>query len=270
MDFEKLINNCQTLEKTIAILIKSNSSKRAEIASLQNAIVERSRDSLAELLDSERKYQDQLDTLKWKKNEVETEVRQYTEINDKLSNIVMVAQKSSSDAQELNECQNEEINFENSEIYREYENIKLEYSKMISKINEMNYNLENDSNTIHGLIRKNQELVVNIKRNDTVTRISQQQGMYAEKQFDLILNQIPWEPLTEQYLGELKQSSKQAVRDISETLRMQKTEIEDLNESLRFKMRKKLQVLEALDKELNKFAQKRDEAALVSRFIDIS
>lgn len=268
MDLDKILDHCQTLEKTISILVRSNSNKEAEVANLQKRIIENSQASLSELLEQERQNQEQLDALKCRKSDLDTEIKQFAEINDKLSHLVSIVQKSDSTEDDDNNCKNDEIYYTITETLEDFEQMKLDHVKLSNKLDQMDSNVNQSAAEIKNLIDLNSNLIVDVQRNDCIIRLSEQQSTYVEQQFDLIINQLPWEPLTDQYIDELRNSNDQAIRDLAETLQLQKNEIEDLNESLGYKKKKKLEVLEQLHEELNTFVHKRDEAILVTRLID--
>lgn len=268
MDIDKLFDTCQTLETTIAILVRSNANKQAEAMRLQNNIFDESQASLNQILAKEKELQYKLDLLKSRKNDIETEIKQYSDINEKLSDLVAIVQKSNPSAKEDNECRNDEMCLTIIETLDEYEQIKQEYTKTSSKVTHLNESLDRDSNEVKNLISENQELVLDLHKNDTIIRLSDQQNKYAEQQFDVIINQLPWEPLTDQYIDELRKSSVLAIKQIADSLQLQKNEILDLTDSLNHKKAKKLGVLEELYSVLNTFLQKRDEAVLITRVME--
>lgn len=266
MTFDKLLENCQTLEKTISILIKSNANKQIELNRLQNSIFDESQASLNEIVKKESDLQQKLDSLKLKKNELDTEIKQYSDINEKLSDLVAIVQRT--DSSEDNDCKNDEMSFAITDTLDEYTRLKQDCSKAVVKVSQMIDTLDRDRTEIKDFICDKQNLIVDLHRNDANIRLFEQQNKFAEQQFDLIINQLPWEPLTDHYIVDLRRSSMQQIRDIAETLQLQKNEIEDLTESLNIKKARKLRVLEELYSELNNFIQKRDEAVLITRALE--
>jgi hypothetical protein len=268
MALDKLLDNCETLEKTISVLIKSNAAKQMEVIRLQNCVFDESQASLNEILNKENDLHQKLDDLKFKKNNLDTEIKQYSDINEKLSNIVSIVQSADQSDEEDNECKNEEMNFTINDTLEEYGRIKQEFSKINNKMLQLVESLDTDKQKVRDFIFDKQILVADLNRNDASIRLFEQQNKFSEQQFDLFINQLPWEPLTTSYLDDLKKSHVQAIRDLADTLQLQKNEIEDLTESLNLKKAKKLKVLEELYSELNDFVKKREEAVLVTRVLD--
>lgn len=247
-------------------MVKNNSKKQSELLHLQKCVIDKSQVFFNESLEQDRRNQQQLDALKQRKNELDTEIKQCSEINEKLSHLVAIVQQS--DEEEEDCCSSDEVYFTISETLEDYERMKLDYATLVDKLNQMDMNVKQNESEIKSIIDHNQELMVDVQRNDNILRLLEQQNKYAEQQFDLILNKLPWEPLTGQYIKDLRKSNKQAIRDLADTLELQTNEIQELNESLSYKKKEKLEVLEQLLGELNLFVQKRDEAILITRFIE--
>lgn len=268
MDFDKLLDDCATLENTISILVKNNATKQAELSRMQNCIFDNSQICLDESVNKEKEFQRDLDNLKHRKNKIETEIRQFTEINEKLSELVSITQRTDSPESEGDVCKYNELYYNIIETVNDYEQNKLDYIKYVNKIERLDESFGKEGKEIKNLIKENENLVAHIHGNDSIIRLSDQQYKYAEQQFDLILNQLPWEPLTEKYINGLKKSKEQSIRDLAGVLQIQASEIEDLSEAIDRKKKKKLEVLEELHSELNVFLRKRDEAVLMANLSD--
>jgi len=262
MDVHKILTDCDTLENTISILIKDNSTKESELTSLQRDIFERTKNYLESTLDREVELQKKLDETVSKRQSIEDEIKQYASVNEKLSELVSIAQKRSS--QQVN---NDTVAIL-IEAYEDYSQLKSGFIKTFKKARDTEEGLSLDCKEVDALIRKNTEILVDLHKNDNLIRLLEQQNKYAEQEFDLILNQLPWEPLTKDYLEELKLSANRAVKDLAGTLQVQASEIEELNESLNFKKKKKLEALEGLLSELTSFIQKRDQAVVMAKLTE--
>lgn len=268
MTFDRLIENCQALEKTISILIKSNSAKQGEIDQLQNKIFDESQASLTEILEKESSMLKKLDSIKLKKNELDITLKQYNDVNEKLSDLVAIVQKSDRSDDEDIECKNDDMSLSVAESLEEYNQLKQECSKTRATVSQLSGSLNDDQKEVKAFIVEKQGIANDLLRNDANIRLLEQQNKFAEQQFDLIINQLPWEPLPDRYIEDLEKSPVQSIKDIAVTLKLQKNEIEELTESLNAKKTKKLKVLEELYCELNNFIQKRDEAVLITRVLD--
>lgn len=262
MDLQKLLEDCDTIETTISLLIKDNAFREIEVVRLQEDVFDYTKANLDSTLDKERELNDRLDEIVAKKLQIETEIKQYTSINEKLTELVAVAQKRTT--QEVDD----ELELVVAEAYGDYLQIKSNFAKTKAKFHELELAAKRETNEVQALIHGNSELLVDMYRNDSLIRVLDQQNKYAEQQFDLVLNEIPWEPLTKQYLEVLLASSNQSIRDLAGFIQIQANEIDELNDSLALKKRRKLEALENLQSELVQFVQRRDEAVTVARLID--
>lgn len=261
MQFDKILDDCVALENTISFLIKNNANKQTALNNLQSHILENSQSQLNQLVDREHELWSNLENLKATKEKIGYEIKQYSDINEKLSDLVAIAQRASNEKLDVNDKFNEanlitDSLLESEQLIGEYLNIKNEI--VISS-----ENLEKDELDVEDLVKNGKELAINLEKNDNLIRVLEQQNKYAEEQFDLILNQLPWQPLTESYIAELLQSNEEGIRDLAGVLQVQSGEINDLNESLCYKKQQKLEILEQLADQLNLFSRKRDEAILM-------
>ena len=262
MDFERLLDESEALDKTISILIEKNAVKDAQLHQLQNYVFENSQAALDETLVKERELQHTLETLRAEKSQIETEIKQFTEINEKLSECVAAAQKS--ETPEEDKCKVEDIYCGILDVINEYQTIGSEYSRINEQVLDLSENHERKTVEVKDLICSTQELIVDLQKNDGIIRLTEQQNRYAEQQFDTILGQLPWEPLALEYIETLRNHNVRAIRDLAETLKIQTSDIVDLNESIATKKEAKLKVLEELYSEIEDFNRRRDEAVLIA------
>lgn len=259
MDVQKILTDCETLENTISVLIRDNSGKENELVQLQENVFQYTKNHLESLVEKERDLQCKLDEVITRRQNIENEIKQYTTINEKLSELVSIAQKRNS--QDIDDDALVAV----VEANEEYLHVKSNYAKARDKLKDLQESATRDIRDVQILIRDNAEILVALQRNDNIIRLLEQQLKYSEQQFDLVLNELPWEPLTKQYIEELLKSPNQLIKDLAGTLQIQANELEDLNDSLNFKKKKKLEALEGLLAELSCFIQKRDEAVIVTR-----
>lgn len=259
MDIVEILSECEKVEKTISLLIRENSVKETELNGLQENVFEFTKVGLEDTLHKECQLQAQLNDVVTKRQDIENEIKQFANINEKLTELVTTAQKRN------NQDINEETLVALVEAQEDYSHVKTSFDRAKSKLKELEDGLIQDTQEVQKLIHDNIEQLVSLGHNDNMIRLLEQQNRYSERQFDMILEEIPWEPITKQCLDELLSSPVQAIKDVATTLQVQTNEMEDLNESLRCKKRKKLATLEHLLQELGNFIKKRDEAFLVAR-----
>jgi len=262
INVNKLLDDCVSLENTISILIKDNASKRLELNSLQTTILNSSQSGLDQLVDHENVLRNDQALLKSKKDGLDINIKQLTDVNEKLNELVSVSQKANNGKKDTNN-KFDEVYMNIAETIREYEDLRLEYIKAGSEIAMVQEDLEKDAREVSDVVNKCIDLVTNLDRNDNIIRMLDQQNKYAEQQFDLILNQLPWEPLTDNYIEGLCNSKDESIRTLARLLQMQTSEIDDLNESLTTKKQRKLDILEHLANQLNNFVKRREEAILM-------
>lgn len=266
MDFDRLMDDCATLEKTISGLIKSNSCKQSELRQLQSDILASCEFELGEVVNRESELKTELESLKYKKEDLDAKVKQYANINEKLQEVVATAQQTSNRHNELSlpDKYNETYVIV-SESIQDFEQLNQEYIRLCGEIVNLETSLQEAMNQMKAVVADNKELVINLHKNDDIIRLLFQQNKFSEQQFDIILSQLPWEPLPEQYMEELQNSSNETIRQLATVFQLQTSEINDLNESLRQKKLKKLEILEQLSKQLDCFVRKREAAILMGK-----
>lgn len=263
MDLDKLLVDCVSLENTVSALIRNNASKQLELKELQNRLFEQTQAESNQLVDTENKLRDELEQEKLMRDTLETDIKQYTVINEKLNELVSSAQKINNEKKD-NFDKNNELQSFITNVLQESEQLKQEFTRAIHEVACLEDELANDSSQVRELTNEGQSLVVHLHRNENILRVLDQQNKYAEQQFDLILNQVPWEPLTRQNINELLKSTNGRIRDLAAVLDVQTSDMYDLNESLKAKKRKKLEILEQLADQLNDFMKRRSQAILMN------
>lgn len=257
-----------TLEHTISLLAKSNATKQIDLNKMQIDLFDNTQKYLDESVNKEKELLTQVEQLRLKKYDVETKLSQHNDINEKLSNIVAVSQKNDDLEGEGDLCKYDEMYYAIAETIQDYEQLKLDYAKVAEKIAQLGQSCDKDEADVRDLIVENKQLTVEIYRNDCIIRLREQQNNYVEQQFDLILNQLPWEPLTDEYINELRQHTDSGIRDLAEVLKIQASDIEDLYDSIGRKRQQKLEILEDLLIQYDNFIRKREEARMRTKLTD--
>lgn len=261
MSLDKLIDDCSTLENTVAILIKANAAKLQELNKLHSLILDTTQSNLDNSINTECELLQQLDSLRAKRDSLEIEIKQFTHTNSILAELVNLARKTESDDDIL--CRFGDTYVGIAECINEFEKIRIDSQRFNDKIDELGSTIVEETNELRELIKDSQILNVELHKNDNILRVLTSQNKFLEQQFDLILNQLPWEPLADSYIEKLRQYSNRNIRELADVLQIQANEIVYLNDTLDAKKSVKLKVLEDFAKELEEFAKKREEAALV-------
>lgn len=254
MDFDGLLDKCVALENTIFSVIKNNARKQTELSCLQSDILKNVQSESEALADYEHELKDQLENLKTKIEELETELKIYNDINEKLDEIVVTAKRTAKEKRDFSYSFKEES--------EEYEQIQKEH---IDMLNELAILKEADTQQFRQYLNDSRQLVIALYKNDQILKVLERQNKFAEQQFDFILNELPWEPLSHNYFEDLRNSKDESIRCIADVLRLQTAEINDLNESLNSKKGRKLEILEQLARQLDMFVRKRETALLTDQ-----
>lgn len=263
MDFEKLLNDCETIENKVSFVIDDNARKRAELSQFQCNILESTNENLNQLVEYENELLIELESLKSRKNTLDTELKQLSDINDKLSSIVSTVQKTNNQKKD-HKNDHIPVYMSVSNVINHYEHLKADFLKVFEEIGILKMSFEDDLEMVKDVLKENKDLNINVKKNDNILRLMEQQNKHVEQQFDLILNQLPWEPLSDRYFQELRNSNEEAVRNMADVLMIQTNDLKDLNESLEVKKNRKLQILKELKEQLDNFVKRRDEAIMMS------
>lgn len=260
MSFDKLLDNCINLENAISALIDTNASKESELSCLQTSYLEYTQADLDQLAERELALRNDLEGSRSKKEELESDIKHLTDINEKLSEWVSNAQKTNNDKSCL-EDKNQEVYMLLIETMQDYEQIKSDYQRVYVELTQLIDGIQVDTSEVKELVKVCNELVVGLHRNDKIIKVLDQQNRHGEQQFDLILQQLPWEPLTD--INDLRKHNDEAIRNLAEVLQVQANEINELKESLDSKKQRKLEILEQLANQLNHFVNRREEAILM-------
>lgn len=260
-----LFDVCANLENIVGTWIKDNAIKQAELKRLQKDVLQIAHQCLDHVSEEDLKLRITLEALVLEKQELEIEAKQHSDINDKLSSLVAIAQNASHDRSEA-VGKTDDYYLYAADTITTYEQITDDFSKLESGIEESIKSIETDSSEQTELLEINHQLVIDINKNSDIIKLLEQQNKYAEQQFELILNELPWDPLSDKYLKYLTDSNIPMIRDMGHNLSIQTNEISDLTESLNSKKERKLKFLEDLATGLELFMRRRAEASLISRF----
>lgn len=253
MDSDQLLDKCVALENTIFSVIKNNARKQNELSRLQTNILNDVQVESEALDDYEHELRNQLQILKTNKEELDTEIKLYGEINDRLDEIVVATQRTAQEKRDFYYSFKEES--------EEYEQIKANHLVMLNGFSVLK---EKDTQKFKEYLNESRSLVIDLHKNDQIIRVLEKQNKYAEQQFDFILNELPWEPLSDIYFKELHNFENDSIRNLADVLEIQTTEINELNESLNSKKERKLEILEQLAHHLDLFVRKRESAVLIN------
>lgn len=263
MEFDKLLEDCANAENAISLLIKANANKSIELNNNRAKLIETTQVDLDQLVERELEFRTTLEELRTRKAELESNIKQFTIVNEKLSDLVTTIQKTNNDKTN-HDNQQKDLIIQTSNVIQEFEAYKLDFTKINREFISLCENLERDAVEVEKYVSFATGLVANLHKNDSIIRLLDQQNKFSEQQFDLILNQLPWEPLTKQCIDDLRHSSNKYIQDVANSLEIQSSEIEELNESLNSKKRRKLELLEQLANQLNSFVARRGEAISVT------
>lgn len=262
MNLGKISEDCAALESIIFALISENTCKHTQLNRLQDNVIESSRKNVDQLVDYESKLKDELDNLRLQKLSLDNDNRHLTSLNEKLNELVTIANSTSC----LDDAVNNGIYLNIYETIQEYEKIRDKTYNIHRDLTDLLRSMNIEINGVDNLVSSNKALAVSLHKNQNSLRILAQQNKFSERQFDLILSQLPWEPMTDERIAELHQSDRADIRDLAVCLQLQTSEIKELNESLTQKKFRKLEILNRLASELKNFSAKRDEVTLLSRF----
>lgn len=263
MEFDKLLEDCANAENAISLLIKANANKSIELNDNRAKLIETTQVDLDQLVERELEFRTTLEELRTRKAELESNIKKFTIVNEKLSDLVTTIQKTNNDKTN-HDNQQKDLIIQTSNVIQEFEAYKLDFTKINREFISLCENLERDAVEVEKYVSFATGLVANLHKNDSIIRLLDQQNKFSEQQFDLILNQLPWEPLTKQCIDDLRHSSNKYIQDVANSLEIQSSEIEELNESLNSKKRRKLELLEQLANQLNSFVARRGEAISVT------
>lgn len=265
IDFDRLIDDCASIENTISSLIKDNARKECELSCLQAQIIGDTQTELDRLVDYEHLLRTNLEAEREKKFRFDSDIKRCSDVNEKLSKLVSNVQKSNNERSEIDR-EYEVVNQRIFNSIQEYEQIKNDYKRLTHDIELLNNRDDRDNQVVKALLSESKNLVVSLQKKDNILRVLEHQNIFAGQQFDHILDQIPWEPLSHQQIEELRKSNHEQIRNLAEDLQLQAHDIAELRESLSSRKKLKLDILEKLATQLDQFVKKREEAIVMSGF----
>lgn len=248
---DELIDGCSFIESTISNLMERTAEMRNETNQVQSGILLDAYHHIDQLVERERNLRIELTQLKTRKIGLETNCEQYNIVNDKLRELTKINVKENTDQSEIHQAT------------EEFENLKTAFEKSCKEFNDLNRQSIDIKNEVERFVDESKNLCVKIHKDESVIRILQQQNKYSEQHFDLIINLLPWVPLTKECINELRAINNETISNIATVLEVQTNEINELKEALDAKRYRKLEVLEQLSYQLNNFVRKREEAIMV-------
>lgn len=265
MELESLIDHCNAIENTVTVLIKANSGKQSDLEHVHDAILQQAKDMLDRFVEREEAIRVDLDKLKLERQDIETEVKALTDVNERLTQLVSLLQESSEVT----------ITGNSNNAYASISSTILDFEHLrgeMSNIRE-NYSLLQDDNDclkhdISEIKSRHKSLANSIELNYNTLRITEGLNQLAEKQFDLILSEVPWEPISVKCISDLRDSNNEAIKNYAESLIIQTQEINNLVETIGEKKNRKLRLLEELYEELDTLLKNREQSVLMSKFRD--
>lgn len=264
MEFDKLVDDCMAFENTISALINSVGNKKLSVRNLEKTLLEYTQSESQRYIEREQEFWKTIEDLKVTKENFDVEIKLYNETNEQLRELVALSQRHV-DESKISEVSKSE-HFQAANVLQEFEQLKVEYIKIQSDTSMVEDISAQDTLGVEEVVEHSGSLVINLHKNANILRVLEQQLKYAEQQFDIIINQLPWVSLPYTYFQQLRTSFDSRVRELSDVLQLQTNEINDLNESLSTKKERKLALLEELAKELNGFATKRQDAILMTDY----
>lgn len=258
MDLDKLIDDCSAIEHTVSVLTKSNARKQVELEGLQESVLRTIKQKLDQISDREEEIRADLDSLRSQRQDVETEVKGLSLVNERLTNLVSLLQDSTNIAEQVDDSH---LNMAAS--IQDFEHLKSNFIQIQENFKLLNNPEETSKLSIEKLKERQVALACAIFSNYNHLRVLTNVNGYAEEQFDLILSELPWEPLSSSYIETLRNSKSERISNVAEALLIQTSEINDLVVSLSEKKNRKLRVLEELFKELDSLLKSREQAMLM-------
>lgn len=259
MELDKLIDDCSAIEHTVSVLTKSNAKKQVELEALQESVLESTKQRLDQLVDREEEIRKDLECLRSKRQDVEVEVKSLSSINEKLTKLVASLQENTGD--DSMQVDQSQLNMASS--IQDYEQLKADFKHISENYKTLIGESDINDSEVKELRQKQVSLACSIFLNYNYLRILTNVNGYAEEQFDLILSELPWEPLSSSYIEDLRRSNNERIRNLAETLVIQTSEISDLVDSLDQRKSRKLKVLDELCKELDDLLRNREQAMLM-------
>lgn len=256
MDIANLLEECAILEKMIIEKVRHGASSSLELFGFETQLYSEGGDQLRLLLDQDD-IREEFEDLRLRKQKLEAEIRSVAHVNETLSHLVAVVDEAD------NKCLNESYELVH-QIITSYDHLKSDKIRLYTQLETIDQVLEEDADNLDSIVGECRRLAVDLQSNDRVILLLDTQNKLAEQQLDVALDKVPWEPLSDENIEELRNSKNERIADLGEAIHVQTCEINDLETSLLRKKEEKLQVLEQLARQLDLFVRRRDEAITVS------
>lgn len=261
MDLGKLLDDCSTLENIITTFINSNANKQAKLDAYKAHVFSISKSCIDKVACMETQLEAELEALNLKIADTYAVIDQYENSNGTLNQFVTKASASANDALDSADVEVYHSIHDSAQAFEAANTSYAEVENMLSKIDA-----EKQGKELDALVDKAQKLRRDVERNSDTLQLIEQQNKYAEQEFDLILNQLPWQPMSQDRLDKICQSSDQSVRNHGDYIQIQSDQIRKLNESLVNQKEHKLKALEQLASQTDAFIRQREEALMVNRY----
>lgn len=260
-NINKVIEDCTTLETVILALANNVATRHKDLLRVQEDSINLGTNHLNTLLKREKELENQLENLKLEKNQLDEENKNVTCVNEEINEILTILNKPQDDHR-----YNVDMYVKMWDQIQEYEYLKNNLDQLHREVKELIVDLTKVISDVKSDVAQNVDLAVQLHKKKSLIRILSQQNKSAEEQFDLILNQLPWEPLTDEKLTQLTQLNHPELRAVADTVQLQTTEIKSLNKSIVEKKERKLEILSCFAIQLDNFLKERHEVTSLHRF----
>lgn len=259
MNIKKIFDNCSRLENTLLYVVKHNGSKKLEVNKLREKLIF-SCDANKFGIDIETRTSEDLKKLTAKKDELEDEIKQYDEVNKRISSLLEENKTNGAEQEE----KIDQVYVEIMSDINEYEKTVEEFDSFKKANLDLREACEKHKTDIQSVGNLIQSMNFRLSTDEKMTILADKQRQISEKQFDVVLDNIPWEPLEEEHMEVLRNADSERLRNLALVVQMQTDESKQLRESLDVKIKRKLNILEQLVSHLSDFARARDEAKTIA------
>lgn len=257
----KVIEDCNTLETVITALANNVSTRHKDLFNLHKVSVNSGKQHLDSLLKREKELEAQLKSLKLEKNKLEENNRSITSLNEEINKILIIVNSPPDD-----DHPNLDFYVKTWEHIQEFEILKNNLDQLSREVHILQDELLQVISDVRFGVAENVELSVQLHKKKSLIKILSQQNKSAEEQFDLILNQLPWEPLTDDKMIQLRHLNHPQLKAVADAVQLQTTEIRALNKSIVDKKERKLEILSNFAIQLDYFLKERHGVSSLHRF----
>lgn len=264
MDYKiinKVIEDCNTLESVILALANNVSTRHRDLFKLQDHSIDSGKRHLNTLLKREKELEDQLQALKLDKNKLDNKNNSITSLNDQISTILTIINSPSDDRDH-----NQEFYVKISEHIQELDHLKNNLIQICQEVETLKEGLLQVISDVHSEVAQNIYLSIQLHKKKNIIRILTQQNKSAEEQFDVILNQLPWEALTDEQIAQLRHVNPPQLKAVVDAVQLQTIEIRSLNKSIIDKKERKLEILSNFVVQLDNFMNERHGIITLHKF----